>query len=53
MVHGVACGAVYERVVGYVFAVVDEYRPDIDEDEEADVKEFLEREEEWEDVVGD
>ena len=51
--HGVACGAVYEVGVCDVFAVVDEDGPDVDEDEQGDVGEFLEGEEEWEEVVGD
>lgn len=53
MVHGVAGGAVDDGRVGDVFAVVDEHRPEIDEDEEGDVGEFLEREDEGEDVVGE
>jgi hypothetical protein len=52
MVHGVAGGAVDDGGVGDVLAVVDEDGPDVDEDEEGDVGEFLEREEEGEDVVG-
>lgn len=47
-----ARGTVDDWAVGYVFAVMDEYCPDVDEDEEANVDEFLEREEEGEDVVG-
>jgi len=47
-----ASGTVYDWAVGDVFPVVDEDRPDVDEYEEADVEEFLEREEEGEDVVG-
>lgn len=38
--------------IGNVFAIVDEDGPDIDEGEEEDVGEFLEREHEGEDVVG-
>jgi hypothetical protein len=52
MVHGVAGGAVDDGGVGDVLAVVDEDGPDVDEDEEGDVGEFLEREEEGEEVVG-
>ena len=47
-----ASGTIYDRAVGYVFTVVDDDRPDVDEDEKADVEEFLEREDEGEDVVG-
>ena len=36
-----------------IFAVVDEHGPDLDEQEEGEVCEFLEREDEGEDVVGD
>ena len=53
VVHGVAGGAVYDgRVVG-IFAVVDQDGPDVDEDEEGDAGDFGEREQEWEDVVGE
>lgn len=53
MVHGVACGAVDNGAVGDVFTVVDHDGPEIDEHEENDVGPFLEREDEWENVVGD
>ena len=49
--QGVACGAVDDGAVGDVLAIVDEDGPDVDEDEEGDVGDFLEREEEREDVV--
>lgn len=52
MVCTVARSSVYYRAVGIVFAVVDEDRPDVDEDEKGDVCEFLQREEEWEEVIG-
>lgn len=48
-----AGGTVDDGGVGYVFAVVDEDGPDVDEDEEDHVGEFLEWEEEGEEVVRD
>ncbi len=48
----VARGAVDERAVGHVLAVVDHDGPDVDEDEERDVGKLLQREQEGEDVVG-
>ena len=51
--HSVACGAIDDVGIRYVFAVVDEDGPDVYEDEEGDVGEFLEGEEEWEEVVWD
>jgi len=53
VVHGVARRAVQDRAVGYVLAIVDQDGPDVDEGEERDVGEFLERKDEWEDVVWD
>ena len=49
--HSVACGAIDDVGIRYVFAVVDEDGPDVYEDEEGDVGEFLEGEEEREEVV--
>ena len=40
--------AVDDGGIRYVLAIVDEDCPDVDEDEESDVGEFLEREEEGE-----
>ena len=37
---------------GTVEALTNEDSPKIDEDEESDVRDFLEREDEWKDVVG-
>ena len=51
MMHGMACGAVYDRTVGYVFSVVDHDGPDVDEREQANIRQFLQGEYEWEDVV--
>ena len=51
--HSVASGAIDDGRIGYVLAVVDEYGPDVHEDEEEDVCELLEREDEREDVVRD
>lgn len=53
MVHRVARGAIDDGRIGHVFPVVDEDRPDVDEDEEGDVGNFLEGEDEGEDVVGE
>ena len=50
--HSVAGGAVDDGRVGDVLAVVDEDGPDVDEGEEGDVGELLQREQEREDVVG-
>jgi hypothetical protein len=51
VVHGVASGAVDDRVVGNVFAVVDEHGPDVDEDEKRNVGELLEWEDEGKQMV--
>ena len=51
MVHSVACRAIDDVGIRYVFAVMDEDSPDVDEDEEGDVCEFLEGEQEREEVV--
>jgi hypothetical protein len=53
VVHGVAGGAVDDGRVGDVLAVVDHDGPDLDEGEEGDVRELLQREDEGEEVVGD
>ena len=45
--------AIDNRGVSDVLAVVDEDGPDLDEEEEGQVCEFLQREDEGEDVVGD
>nr|POE65074.1 hypothetical protein CFP56_34742 [Quercus suber] len=52
VVHGVAGGAVDDGRVGDVLAVVDHDGPDLDEGEEGDVGELLQREDEGEEVVG-
>lgn len=46
------CSTVNYRTVGDILAVVDEDGPNLDEDEEAEVSELLEREDEREEVVG-
>lgn len=51
VVHGVASGAVDNRAVGNIFTVVDHDGPDVDEHEQSNVGELLQREEEGEDVV--
>lgn len=51
MVHGVAGGAVDEGRVGDIFAIVDQHGPDLDEGEEGDVCEFMQGEDEREEVV--
>lgn len=53
VVHGVASGAVDDGRVGHVFTIVDHDGPDLDEGEERDVGELLQREDEGEEVVGD
>lgn len=52
MVHGVACGSVDDGAVGDVFTVVDHDGPEIDEHKENDIGPFLQREDEWENMVG-
>ena len=51
MVHSVACCAIDDVGICYVFAVMDEDGPDIYEDKKGDVGEFLEGEEKREEVV--
>lgn len=46
-----ASGTIDNRVISHVLAVVDEDSPNVDEDEEKDVCEFLKREQEGVDVV--
>ena len=53
VVHCVARSTVQDWAVGNVFSIMDEDGPDLNEDEEAEVGELLEREEEREDVVWD
>ena len=47
-----ASSAVDNWTVGHILAVVDEDGPDIDEGEQGDVRQLLQREKEREDVVG-
>lgn len=51
MVHGVACGSIDEGAVGVVLSIMNENGPDVDEDEQRNVRELLKREQEWEEVV--
>lgn len=51
MVHSVACRAIDDVGIRYVFAVMDEDGPDVYEDEEGDISEFLEGKQEGEEVV--
>lgn len=51
MVSRVAGRPVDQRGVGIVFTIVDENGPDVDENEEGDIGEFLKREQEWEEMV--
>ena len=48
---GMVCSAVDEWVGGQVFAVVDQDCPELDEDEEEEVGEFLEGEDEGKEMV--
>ena len=50
---GVVCGAIDHGVGSEVFAVVDHDGPELDEDEEGEVGEFLEGEDEGKEVVWD
>ena len=52
VVHGVASGAIDDGAVCDIFTVVDHDSPDVDEHEESNVGELLQREEERENVVG-
>jgi hypothetical protein len=51
MMVGMVCCAVDHGVGGKVFAVVDHDCPELDEDEEEEVIEFLEGENKWEEMV--
>jgi hypothetical protein len=53
MVVGMICRAIDHGVGSEIFAVVDHDCPELDEDEEGEVGEFLEGEDEGEEVVGD
>ena len=46
-----ASRAIDDGIVGQILAVVDENRPEVDEDEECDIRQLLQGEEEGEDVV--
>lgn len=46
-----ACRTIDDVGIRYVFAVMDEDGPDVDEDEEGNVGDFLEGEQEREEVV--
>ena len=52
MMHGVASCAIDDWAVSDVLTVVNQDSPDVDEGEEEDVGEFLQREQEREDVIG-
>ena len=47
MVHGVASGTINDRRLGIVLPIVNQNSPDVDEDEQRNVRELLQREEEW------
>lgn len=49
--HGVTCGAIDDWRVGDVFTIVDHHCPNIDEDEECDVRKLLKWQDEGKDVV--
>ena len=51
MVHSVACRAIDDVRIRYIFAVMNEDGPDIYEDEEGDIRDFLEGKQEREEVV--
>lgn len=51
MVNTMTCCAIDDGTVGVVLSVVDEDGPDVDEGKEGNVREFLQREQEWKEVV--
>lgn len=53
MVHSMARSSVNNRAVHDEFAVVNEDRPHVDEDEQTNISHLLKWEDEWEDVVWD
>jgi hypothetical protein len=53
MVHGVACGTINNWRIGNIFAIMDQYSPNVDEDEEKHVCELLQREDKREHVIWD
>lgn len=46
-----ASGAIDYGVVGQVFSIMNENGPEVDKNEEHNVGDFLEREDEWKDVI--
>ena len=53
MVGGVAGSAIDDRVIGNVLAVVDQDCPEVDEQEEEDIRDLLKREDKHEHVIGE
>lgn len=52
VVHGVAGSSVDHRAIGHILAIVDQDSPEVDEPEQEDIGNLLEREDEREQVVG-
>ena len=51
MVHGVASGTVHNGAIGNVLAIMNEDSPQIDETEQENISQFLERKDERENMV--
>ena len=52
MMETVASSTIQNRAVCNIFPIVDKDSPDLHEEEKRQVCEFLQREDEWENVVG-
>jgi hypothetical protein len=51
MVHSVASGAINNWRVGHIFAIMDQYCPDVDKDKQKNVGKLLQWKDEWKDVI--
>ena len=52
VVQRVTSSTIDNRVVGHILAIVNQDGPEVDEHEKNHVRHFLQREDEWEDMVG-
>jgi len=53
MMHCMTSGSIQDWRIGYIFTVMNEDGPDLDEEEETEISKFLEGEDEREEVVGE
>src|SRR2546421_11821408 len=51
MMDRVTCRPIDDGTIGNVFSVVNHYGPEVDEGKQAHIGQFLQRKDEWEDMV--